>query len=247
MNQIQSVQGNKTVYFSSRSEAGNILAAQLNKYFSELTTVLALSSGGVLVGTEIAKRLHSSIALLLTKDVYLPDGRTIVGIINETGGFVYNNYFSPSEIEEFESEYRNYIEQAKMQALHEIHVALGRGGIIKPEFFRNRVIIAVTDATFNGMAFDMAYDYIKRIKYRKLILVSPIASVKAIDKMHVIADELLCLSVSEEVYNIDHYFDDNEMPSQEEVLDIINNTILNWDNPNDSNPKRSRQIKRNLY
>lgn len=248
MHKIQGVSSNKTTYFKSRADAGTQLAEKLDKYTAEMTIILALSKGGVLVGTEIAKKLHASIAMLLTKDVYLPDGRTIVGVINEVGGYVYNNYFSPSEIEEFENEYRSYIEQAKLQALHEIHVALGRGGLISADYFRNKIVIAVTDATFNGMAFDMAYDYLKKINYHKLVLVAPIASIKAIDKMHIIADELLCLSVTEDTFDADHYYEDNTMPSQDEILNIINNTVLDWDKSTGPDQHQTgRIVRRHLY
>lgn len=245
---INSVSGDKTLYFESREQAGKLLAEKLLKYKNEITTVLTLSNGSLLVGAEIAKSLHSSIAMLMTKDIYLPDGRTIVGVINETGGYVYNNYFSASEIEEFESEYRSNIEQAKMQALHEIHVALGRNGIITPQYFRNHVVIVVADASFNGMAFDMAYNYIKTIKYKRLIMVAPILSIKAIDKMHVIADELQCLSVTAaDVFNVDHYYANNTMPNQTEIAKILNDTILNWNNPRPTTIKGARTYKRNMY
>jgi len=247
MPQIQSVSGNKTLYYQSRSQAGIELAKKLEKYKCESTTVLALSKGGVLVGVEIAKALHSSIAMLLTKDVYLPDGRTIVGVINEVGGYVYNNYFSACEMEEFESEYRGYLEQAKRQALHEIHVALGKGGILSPQYFRNHTIIVVVDASFNGMAFDMAYDYLKKIHYKKLVMVSPIASIKAIDKMHIIADEIICLSVTDDIFDADHYFVDNKMPEQNEITDILNNTILDWQNPGPHSQRSARIIRRHFY
>lgn len=245
--QISNVSGNLTTYFESRSQAGAIIAGRLVKYKKDTTSVLALSRGGVLVGAEIAKQLHSSIAMLLTKDIYLPDGRTVIGIINEIGGFVYNNYFAACEIEDLESEYRNNIEQAKMQALHEIHVALGRSGIISPQYFRNHVVIVVTDASFNGMAFDMAYEYLKKIQYKKLVMVTPIANEKAVDKMHVIADDLVCLSVTDGIFDANHYFNNNLIPNQEKIEDILNNTILNWHNPDSIINTRFRVLRRHIY
>lgn len=146
-------------YFENRTEAGEILADRLNKYRFEDTIVLALSEGAVPVAAVIASRLHSLIAMLLTKDIYLPDGRTVVGVIDEVGGFIFNNAFSTGEIEELESEYRSNIEFAKTTAMHEMHMALGQGGVISANYFRNRVVIVVLDGTLNGMAFDMADNY----------------------------------------------------------------------------------------
>ncbi|MBP7820532.1 hypothetical protein KA025_02700 [Candidatus Saccharibacteria bacterium] len=217
-----------TNYFSDRTEAGNIIATKLAKYRYEDTIVLSLSEGGVLVGAEIARQLHSLIALLLVRDIYLPDGQTVIGSVNEVGGFVYNNAFSAGELEELDSEYRNYIDQARMQAIHELHVALGQGGEISTEYFKNRNVIVVTDGALNGTAFDMAYDYLKKIAIKKLVIVTPIASVEAVDRMHLLADELVCLSVVESVFSLDHYYDKNDLPNRKEILEILNQIIINW-------------------
>lgn len=198
------------------------------KYRYDDTIVLALSEGAVLVGAEIAKILHSLIAILMTKNVYLPDGRTVVGVINEVGGFVYNNTFSTGEIEYLQTEYRNNIELAKMQAMHELHMALGQGGVISSDYFRNRVVIVVSDGTLNGMAFDMAHDFLKGIKTDKVIMATPIAGVPAIDRMHVLADELYCLNATDSNFEIDHYYDNNDLPSQKEIINTLNNIILDW-------------------
>lgn len=220
-----------TNYFKSRSQAGVLLSDILQKYKYEDTAVLALSAGGVVVGAEIARRLHSLIAILLTKDIYLPDGQTIVGVINEMGGFIYNDSFSSGEIEELYTEYRGSIEIAKIQALHELHVILGQGGIISADYFRNRIVIVVNDGALNGMAFSMAYAFLKTIAVKKIIMVTPIASVAAVDRMHVIADEINCLSVTENPFEINHYYEDNSIPDQKQIIAILNDIILKWQQP----------------
>ena len=229
--QATAVRPQSTNYFTSRQQAGQILAQKLDKYRYDDTILLALNEGGVLVGAEIAKHLHSLIALLLTKNIYLPYGRTVVGIIDEIGGFVYNNAFSTGEIEDLESEYRGNIEQAKMQAMHDLHVALGQGGLISADYFRNRVVIVVTDGTLNGMAFDMAYDFLKGIHVQKIIMATPIAGVPAIDRMHVLADELFCLNATDAVFDVEHYYDDNKLPNRAEIIKILNDIILSWKQP----------------
>jgi len=238
-----------TNYFKSRAQAGVLLAKKLEKYRYEDTIVLALSEGGVLVGAEIARQLHSLIALLLTKDVYLPDGRTVVGIINEAGGFIFNNAFSAGEIEELETEYRGNIEFAKMQALHELHVALGQGGVISPEYFRNRVVLVVTDGTTNGMAFDMADNYLRGIKCQKVVMIAPMAGVKAIDRMHILADELYCLNVTDSVFETDHYYEDNDLPNEKEIIKTLDSIILQWRRPRNviAGQPVNRNIRRNFY
>jgi predicted phosphoribosyltransferase len=220
---------NSTHYFVNRKQAGLMIASRLfDKYRFEDTIVLALSAGAVLVGAEIAKSLHSLIAILMVKDIYLPDGKTIIGTINANGGFVYNNNFSAGEIEEFDSEYRGFIEESKRVAFHELNVALGQGGEINENYFRHRVVIVVSDGALNGTAFDMAYDYLKKIAIKKLVMVTPLASVQAIDRMHILADELICLNPVETVLEVNHYYNDNAMPTNQETVEILNNIIINW-------------------
>lgn len=224
---------NQNHYFVNRKQAGLLLARNLfEKYRFEDTIVLALSQGSILVGAEIAKALHSLIAILMVKDIYLPDGKRIIGSINANGGFVYNNNFSAGELEEFDSEYRGFIEESKRQAFHELNVALAQGGEIDENYFRNRAVIVVSDGALNGTAFDMAYEYLKKIAIKKLIMVTPIASVKAIDRMHILADELICLSPVETTLEINHFYNDNKLPSTKETIEILNNIILNWNQNN---------------
>lgn len=216
-------------YFSNRADAGKVIASKLApKYRYEDTIVLALSPGSLLVGAEIAKELHALIALLMVKDIYLPDGQTIIGSINATGGFIYNNAFSAGEIEEFDMEYRGFIEEAKREAMHQLHVAVGQGGEISENYFRHRTVIVATDGAMNGTAFDMAADFLKKIAIKKLIMVAPIASVQAVDKMHTLADELVCLSVIEAVHGLDHYYEEGSLPTRNETINILNDIIIHW-------------------
>jgi hypothetical protein len=36
------------------------------------------------------------------------------------------------------------------------------------------------------------------------------------------------LDVKENLISVDHYYDDNKMPSHEEIISILNQNILNW-------------------
>lgn len=62
-------------------------------------------------------------------------------------------------------------------------------------------------------------------------MVSVIASVDAVDKMHLLADDLECLNVTEAGFEVDHYFEDNNIPDKHEIINILNNIVLHWHNP----------------
>ena len=191
------------MYFKSRVEAGQKLAAELGKYRYENCAVVALSDGGVIVGAQIAAALHCVLTMLLIEPIELPGEHDPVAGINQDGGFTYNNMYSTGQLEEFVSEYYGYIEQAKRQKLHEMNRLLGQGGLIRRDLLRGHNIILVSDGLNSGFSLDVASDYLKPIRAERLIMVTPIASIPAVDRMHIFADEIHCLSV------FDNYTDTN--------------------------------------
>jgi putative phosphoribosyl transferase len=216
------------MYFKNRNQAGQQLAAKLKNYRYENTAVVALSDGGVIIGAEIAKALHCVLTMLLTEEIKLPGEHNAVAVVNQDGGFTYNNMFSAGQIEGFAAEYHTYLEQEKEQKFHAINRLLGEGGLIRQDLLYGRNVILVSDGLQNGLSLDAAADFLKPIKIEKLIVATPLASVPAVDRMHLMADEIVCLSVVENFMEIGHYYEDNAMPSHEDLVKTIETIVLNW-------------------
>jgi predicted phosphoribosyltransferase len=60
------------------------------------------------------------------------------------------------------------------------------------------------------------------------VVASPTATVPAVDRLHVAADELHILDVKANWLGVDHYYDRNNIPTHEETIAHINEIILNW-------------------
>ncbi|TAH34173.1 hypothetical protein EYC59_03400 [Candidatus Saccharibacteria bacterium] len=216
-------------YFPSRQAAGDLLAKELApKYRYEDTAIVALGDGAVVVAAQIAMRLHCVLTMLLTSSIRLPNELDVLAEINQRGEMTYNSMFSAGELEELKSEYFQYIEQQRLQQLFSMNRLLGAGGIITNELIRNRNIIVVSDGLNNGLSLDAAADYLKMVHIKRLIVAVPFATVKAVDRMHVLADEIVCYNVLEDLISINHYYDDNTMPSHEAIIKIIEDIILHW-------------------
>lgn len=217
------------MYFESRKQAGSILAQQLvEQYRYEDCAVVALSDGAVMVGEEIASLLHCVITLLLIEDIQIPGEGVVLGGVSQDGGFTYNGMFTAGEIKEYVSEFYGYLEEEKRRAFQKINRLLGDGGIISNDLLRDRVVILVADGLDDGAAIDVAVDFLKPIRIKKLVIASPIASVSVVDKMHIVADELHILDVKENYISTDHYYTNNDIPSHEETIAKINKIVLNW-------------------
>lgn len=217
------------MYYKNRQEAGRKIATKLvPKYRYENVAIVALSDGGVIIGAEIAKQLHCVLTMLLTEEVKLPGETKPIAVVNQDGGFTYNNLFSAGQLEGFTSEYHTFIEQEKRKKFHAINRLLGQGGLIRRDLLYGHNVILVSDGLNSGISLDAAQDFLKPIKIEKLIIVTPLATVQAVDRMHVIADEIVCLDVVENYMNTNHYYDDNKLPSHETIVKTIETIVLNW-------------------
>lgn len=217
------------MYFESRAHAGQVLAAQLlEQYRYEDCAVVALSDGGVLVGEQIASQLHCVLTMLVTESIEVPGESLSIGAVSQAGNFTYNSEFSTGEIEEYASEFHGYLDDQKRQAFSRINRLVGDGGIISRDLLRERVIILVSDSFTDGAIISVALDYLKPIRVKKLVVAAPVATVPAVDQLHVVADEIHVLDVKENFMGTNHYYDDNSVPSREESIAKINQMILNW-------------------
>jgi len=217
------------MYFENREQAGQILATELlEKYRYEDCAVVALSDGAVIVGEQIARELHCILTMLLIEEIEVPGEGVSFGGISQNGSFTYNGMFSAGEMEDYNSEYHGYLEEQKREAFNKINRLLGDGGLINNEMLRDRVVILVADGLDTGASLDVAVDFLKPIRIKRLVVATPVSTVQAVDKLHILADELHILDVKDNFMGINHYYNQNNIPSHEDTIAKINQIVLNW-------------------
>ncbi len=215
------------MYFKDRSDAGLRLAAELAPYRYENCVVLSLNDGGVVVGEQIAAEIHSVLTILLTADITIPGEQAVFGSVTP-GGFSENQSISGGQRDDYYGEFHGYIEDQKREQSQRINRLLGDGGLLDEAMLFDHVIILTADGLPDGHLLDTAADFLKPIRLKRLVVAVPVASVEAVDRMHVLADELHVLSVTDNYLETNHYYDNNLLPSQEEVAARLNRNILNW-------------------
>src|SRR5258708_6965109 len=117
------------MYFKDRAEAGRKLAIKLKKYDSQQCAVIALGNGAVIVGAQIALKLHANLMLMVSDNIVLPGEHDPLAVMT-TSTFTYNNKFSPGEIDEFVNENRGVIEAQRIEKFHKLNALLSNGGVI---------------------------------------------------------------------------------------------------------------------
>jgi len=218
------------MYFASRLQAGRLLAAQLvKKYRYENCAVVALSDGGATVGAQIAMQLHCVLTMILSSEITLPREPEAIAGLTAEGNLAYNqSAYSEGEINELVGEYHSYIEQQKLTRLHDMNRLLGSGGLISRDLLKGHNVILVSDGMKDGFLLDLAAEFLKPIAIEKLIVAVPFASVKAVDRMHIMADEIYCLSVVADYIDTNHYYDTQDVPDHNTVVKTIEDIVLNW-------------------
>lgn len=217
------------MYFASRVQAGRMLAARLEpKYRYENCAVVALDDGGVMVGAQIAIKLHCVLTLLMSAEINLPREPDAVAGITVSGNLAYNPKYSQGEIDELVGEYRGLVEQEKLTQMHAMNTLLGGGGTIDKSLLKGQNVILVSDGLKTGFALDLAYEFLKPIALESLVVAVPFASVKAVDRMHVLADDLYCLNVLDDYSDNDHYYNKKDVPDHGTIIETLEKIILKW-------------------
>jgi predicted phosphoribosyltransferase len=198
------------------------------KYRHKNCAVMAIDDGGVVVGAQIASQLHSVLTLLTSAEINLPSEPIAVAGITNGGALAYNASYSEGEIVEMLSENRGFIEQEKLRQMHELNHLVVGGGTINRRLLNGHNILIVSDGIKTAFQVDLAMEFLKPIAVEKIIFVVPFASVQAIDRMHILGDEIYCLNVLEDYRDTNHYYDNYDVPSHTQILRTIEQIVLKW-------------------
>jgi len=206
-----------------------MLAAQIAvKHKGEKCAVVAMDDGGAVIGAQIAKELQCVLTLINSAEIKLPlEPNAVAGITSE-GTFTYNDSYSQGELYEMLIENRGFVEQEKIRQMHELNHLLSGGGTIKRELLNDHNIILTSDGLKSGFEIDLAYEYLKPVLVKKVIFAIALSNVTAVDRMHVLGDEIYCLDVIDEYMYTDHYYDKRDIPEHRQVLKIVGDIVKNW-------------------
>lgn len=197
-------------------------------YKDQPCAVVALSEGGVMVAAQIALKLKAMLGLLLVEMISLPAEMDPIGAISERGDFTYNHLYSAGQIEELMMDYRGYMEDQKRTHLTNMHSLLGRSSGLRTELLQHKHILLVSDGLNSGFSLEIAMEFLKPVVHRDLVVVTPIASPEAVDRMHVLADKIYCLSVVDNYLATEHYYERKDVPKRDDVVKIVEEIMEQW-------------------
>ncbi len=216
------------MYFTNRTEAGNQLADVLLKYKGKRCTLVALSDGAVVVAAQVAQKLKCPITMLLAEQIHAPGEPDAVASIDQSGIYSQNSSYSQGQHDEFDMEYHHMFEQQKLEKLSKMHRLLGSNELIRKDLLRGHTVILVADGLGSVASIDAAVLFLKSVKVKNLIIATPFASVNVVDRMHILADDIACLSVIQNFMGTDHYYEQNHLPDHEVIVRIVQEMVRDW-------------------
>ncbi len=216
------------MYFTDRVQAGRLLAKELISYKGKKCTLVALSDGAVVVAAQIATSIQAPITMLIASPINAPGEPEPVASIGHTGIYSTNSGYTTGQHEEFNMEYRHVFEQQKLDRLSEMHRLLGRNEIIRKDLLRGRIVILVSDGMGDVTTIDAAVLFLKSIRVKKLIIVTPLATIGVVDRMHILGDEIVCLSPLSNFMGVDHYYEHNQLPDHQTIIGTVQDVVRRW-------------------
>ncbi|MEW5900549.1 MAG: phosphoribosyltransferase family protein [Acidobacteriota bacterium] len=176
--------------FADRTDAGQRLARELQKYRGKRALILAIPRGGVEVAFQVARHLRAEFSLLVSRKLPYPDSPEAgFGAVAEDGSFYLvqeaNLWLTEPEI--------NRIKQEQVREIQRRIKALRKG---KPlPRISGRTVILVDDGLAVGSTMKAAVMLCRNQKAGRVVVAVPVAGGEAVRELREMADEVTVLEI----------------------------------------------------
>ncbi|MGB8314409.1 MAG: phosphoribosyltransferase [Aestuariivirga sp.] len=206
--------------FTSRTQAGQLLAEQVAKFRFEQPVVLALPRGGVPVALEVARVLKAPMDLLLVRKIgvpWQPELAAAAVVDGEHRDIVFND-----EVMSMLGLKRDDIERAAAKEIAEIDrrrklYLKGR----EPISVAGRTAIVVDDGIATGTTVKAALQALKKRSPKRLVLAVPVAPSDTIDDLRAYVDDIICLQRPYPFMAIGVFYRDFHQVGDDEVIEML--------------------------
>lgn len=205
--------------FRDRSEAGQLLARKLARYAdSQDTAVLALPRGGVPVAFEIARHLHLPLDILLVRKLGVPGQSELAMGAIAAGGIRVLDWVMIRQLGITEEELASAVskEEAELQRREQIYRS-SRSSPVP----RGKNAILVDDGIATGSTMLAAIQVLQSQHQAKIIVAVPVAPPHARREVEAVAQEFVCLKLSEYFPAVGSFYRDFSQLNDDEVCRLL--------------------------
>lgn len=201
--------------FRNRADAGQQLAAALNRYTGRRdVVVLALPRGGVPVGYEVAKVLRCPLDVLLVRKLGAPHNPELAMGAIATGDALYLNEPVIRAAYVSEEQVMDVIERERIE-LHRRELAYR--GQRPPAAIEGKTVIVVDDGMATGSTMHAALNALRTRHPRQIVVAVPVCPAGAEALFESIADDFICVMQPDWFMGIGQFYDDFTQTSDDDV------------------------------
>ncbi|MBD3194960.1 MAG: phosphoribosyltransferase [Candidatus Lokiarchaeota archaeon] len=205
--------------FSNRTEAGKILAKELEKHPVLLTNslILAIPRGGVPVSYSVAEELKIPFYLVITKKLSHPNNQEVaIGAIAPDGTYELNKKF------EFQGFSKDTINQIRDKALEKVQRRVKKYTQGSQLNIKGKHIIIIDDGIATGFTALVAGKYVKKNGAKTANLAIPVSPLSSINRVEKIFDKVICpQKIDSYSFSVGSFYADFHQNSDEELFEYM--------------------------
>jgi putative phosphoribosyl transferase len=205
--------------FRDRSEAGRLLARELERYAGrDDVVVLALPRGGVPVGYEVAKALGAPLDVFVVRKLGVPGHRELaMGALASGGALVLDEGLIRSlRIGKAEIEQTLAAELRELERRERAY----RDGRELPEL-AGKTVILVDDGLATGSTMRAAARAVRKHRPTRIVVAVPVAAAETCDEFRAEVDEIVCAVTPRPFHAVGLWYDDFSQTSDEQVRELL--------------------------
>ena len=198
---------------NDRKEAGILLSERLKKYQNSNTIILAVPSGGVPVGYEIAKRLHLPMDIVLSKKIGHPNNKEYaIGAVS----------MNSMTLKEHPEVPHRYIEDEviRLRKLLKEKYELYMGNR-EPIDIRGKNVIVVDDGIATGNTLLASISMLRKKEPAKIIVAVPVLPADVVPVFQRNADEFVYLIAAKYFRGVGGFYEQFDQVEDEEVIRML--------------------------
>jgi predicted phosphoribosyltransferase/predicted alpha/beta-hydrolase family hydrolase len=204
--------------FVDRFDAGRELAKALIGMHLEHPIVIALPRGGVPVGAAVARMLHAPLDVIVVRKLGYPYQPEVgMGAIAE-GGITVMNRALITRLGVSNDQFEDVLNREAVELSRRVaRYREGRTALA----VRGKPVILVDDGLATGFTARAAIEAMRSAGATRVVLAVPVAPVDAIEELHGLADDVVCLQTPAWFNNVGEFYDDFAPVADDIVAELL--------------------------